>query len=268
LWILLGKGLVSLSPSIPPLARLNELYQSQIPLLFGIGILLFLLAVTISYLMIAFENARQAERRSLELRLLAQEAELKALKAQVDPHFLFNSLNSISALTSIDPAGSRRMCLLLSDFLRRSLGFGAQKYISLEEEIALVSAFLAIEQIRLGPRLRINMQIAPQSERCVVPPLLLQPLVENALRHGIMNIVEGGEIRLVSERNAGRLKILVENPQDPDKLPAKGPGIGLENVRRRLRTLYGTEARLDSHRSDTLFRVVLTLPAWTAAEVP
>jgi LytS/YehU family sensor histidine kinase len=239
----------------------------MIPLLLIVGIPLFLLGVAVSYLMILFEESREYEKRSLELRLLAQQAEMKALKAQIDPHFLFNSLNSISALTSIDPAGARKMCLLLSDFLRKSLRLGAKKLITFEEELELVSGYISIEKIRLGPRLRIHMMIAPEGKQCVVPPLLLQPLVENALNHGIRHLLEGGEIRIAAEKKEGRLRIAVENPTDPEKPPSKSEGIGLDNIRRRLQTVFPSEGRLECIESENSYRAVITLPAKTLKEV-
>jgi two-component system sensor histidine kinase AlgZ len=268
IWILIGKGLVTLLGSLPSLSPLPENYRSLIPLLVIVGILLFLLGVAVSYLLIFFEKSREYEKRSLELRLLAQQAEMKALKAQIDPHFLFNSLNSISALTSIDPAGSRKMCLLLSDFLRKSLSLGSKKFITLEEELELISKYLSIEEIRLGPRLKITMSIAEESKQCILPPLLLQPLVENALNHGIRHLLEGGEVRIVAEKMDNRLRIAVENPQDPEKPGSKSEGMGLDNVRRRLRTMFVSEGQLECVESENTYRAAITLPAKTLKEMP
>ena len=267
IWILIGKALVMLLAPLPSMSPLEENYRSLIPHLVIAGSLLFLLGAAVSYLMIFFEQSREYEKRTLELRLLAQQAEMKALKAQIDPHFLFNSLNSISALTTIDPAGSRKMCLLLSDFLRKSLSLGAKKFITLEQEVELISGYLSIEQTRLGARLRVHMTISEESKPCIVPPLLLQPLVENALNHGIRHLVEGGEIRIAAEKKEKRLRILVENPQDPDRPPSRNEGIGLDNVRRRLRTVFNSEARLECAGSDNAYRAALTLPARTWEEI-
>ncbi len=267
IWILAGKALVTLLGFLPSLSPLPESYRYLVPLLVIVGILLFLLGVAISYLMVFFEKSRELEKRSLELRLLAQQAEMKALKAQIDPHFLFNSLNSISALTSMDPEGSRKMCLLLSDFLRKSLNLGAKKYITFEEELELISGYLSIEKIRLGPRLRIHMSVAEESKKCIVPPLLLQPLVENALNHGIRHLLEGGEIRISAVRKAERLRIVVENPTDPEKPFSKSEGIGLDNVRRRLRTIFPSEGQLECIESENVYRVALMLPARSLQEM-
>jgi LytS/YehU family sensor histidine kinase len=112
----------------------------------------------------------------------ARDAELKALKAQINPHFLFNSLNSISALAGIDAARAREMCVRLSDFLRSSLSVGEREAVPLSEELALAHNYLGVEQVRFGGRLRVEQQIAPECESALVPPLLLQPLVENAVK--------------------------------------------------------------------------------------
>ena len=166
-----------------------------------VGALLFWLAAACHYLLIAFEASRDAETRAIELDLLAREAELRALRAQIDPHFIFNSLHSISALTASDPAAARRMCLLLADFLRETLRLGSNSRITLADELALAERFLAIEQVRLGARLQVTRETDPAGGDCLVPPLLLQPLVENAVVHGIAQLVEGGTIRLAATRD-------------------------------------------------------------------
>ena len=176
--------------------------------------------------MLAVERWREAETRQLALQVLAREAELKALRTQIDPHFLFNSLHSISALTTVDPAGARRMCLLLGEFLRLSLKLGAEDRIPLAEEMALVDRFLGIEQVRFGDRLRASVTLDPGAAACEVPPLLLQPLVENAARHGVAELVDGGLIDERAVRRGDRVIVSVENPCDPDRRVRAGAGVG------------------------------------------
>src|SRR5262249_33238520 len=130
-------------------------FQRESPGLAVTAILIFLLAVTAHYLVIALEKAREAEVRGVEALVLAREAELRALRAQVDPHFLFNCLNSIGTLTEEDPAGARRMCLNLAGFLRRSLALGQRGHILLGEELGLAREYLDIEKIRFGDRLKV-----------------------------------------------------------------------------------------------------------------
>jgi LytS/YehU family sensor histidine kinase len=195
------------------------------------------------------------------LQVLAREAELKALRAQIDPHFLYNSLNSISALTGSDPAAARHMCLLLADFLRTTLRVSTQERITLAEELALADRFLSIEQVRFGPRLQVERHLDDEASECRIPPLVLQPLLENAVAHGIASLIEGGTIRLDVNRRDGRLLIAVENPRDPEAMPRKrGGGVGLENVRRRLSIVFGGAARLDAAAAADSFRVAMDLP--------
>ena len=262
-WVLLGAGaarlLIPLWGSTFP-ARFAE----QVPVLFSTGILLYLLSLALHAVLLAFEATREAERRALELQVLAREAELKALKAQIHPHFLFNSLNSISALTGTDPVQARAMCLYLSDFLRKSLALGERKSIPVGEELALAKAYLEVEGLRFGNRLSVEEDVESSGQACLVPPLLLQPLVENAVRHGIATMVEGGVIRLEARRTGNRLRILIENPCDPEAPPRRGTGLGLTNVRQRLAARYGTDALFAARRIADRYLVVLSVPAQLA----
>jgi two-component system sensor histidine kinase AlgZ len=241
-----------------------QIYADRGPELFVVGVLLYWLAAAFHYLLIAFEASREAERRALELNLLAREAELKALRAQIDPHFIFNSLHSISALTTTDPVSARRMCLLLADFLRETLRLGAVQRISLADEFALADRFLAIEQIRLGSRLQVTRVADPDAGPCLVPPLLLQPLVENAVVHGVAQLVEGGTIRIVARRSGPVLTITLENPCDPERRRSRGVGLGLELLRRRLITQFGAYDAVLATESDGCFRVEVRIPAVVA----
>ena len=234
------------------------------PLVFGFGVLLYLLSIAVSYVIGAFEASREAERRGLRGQVLAREAELRSLRAQIDPHFLFNSLHSISALTAVDPAGARRMCLMLADFLRDSLALGAEARIPLARELALVERFLSIERVRFGDRLQ--MAIDPDGAgACLVAPLLLQPIVENAVTHGVAHVLEGGIIRIAATCSGSTLSIVVENPCDPQRPRKAGAGLGLANVRARLQALHGVEGRLAAGEHDGLWRVELSMPVLTEA---
>jgi two-component system sensor histidine kinase AlgZ len=263
LWILIGEILATLLSSFPYAASLSNRSSTQTLLLGGAGIGLYLLSVAVHYLVITFELSKDAERRTLELRILAQSAELRALRAQINPHFLFNSLNSISALTTKDPPSARSMTLLLADFLRQTLRFGTDDLIPLREEISLCKKFIDIEQVRFGARLQFEVRIADRAKTCLVPPLLLQPLVENAVMHGIAHLVHGGAILLEADAHADRLRIHLENPCDPERPRAKKGGVGLENVRRRLQTLSDTDARLDVSEHNRTFVADLSLPTLT-----
>jgi two-component system sensor histidine kinase AlgZ len=236
-------------------------FGPQVNAVFTVGVLLYLLSVAFHYVLIAMEDSRRAEAQAFEARVLARDAELKALKAQVNPHFLFNSLNSISALTSIDPARARDMCVLLGDFLRLTLGLGEMNLVRFSDELELLQKYLAIEKVRFGDRLKMHENIQEESKACLLPPLLLQPLVENAVKHGIAGLPEGGEIRLEAQRQNGRLAILVENSWDAEAPPRRSGGRGLKNVQLRLEARYGKDASLRVNTEGELFQVSLSLPA-------
>jgi two-component system, LytTR family, sensor histidine kinase AlgZ len=252
-------SLLTESGAFPGLAARYATTQ-QIPLV-GRAFLLFLLAAVLHYLLVAFEASRRAETQALQFQIHSRDAELRSLRAQIHPHFLFNSLNSINALVMSRPEEARRVCILLADFLRRSLTVGARDHVTLGEELALAQDLLAIEKVRFDDRLTYETEADEGARQCRIPPLLLQPLVENAVTHGVSQCLEGGTIRLWAERRAGRLRLAIENPRDPDTAARKGTGIGLENVRRRLEALYGREAELRVVAEPTSFRVELSLPA-------
>jgi LytS/YehU family sensor histidine kinase len=153
------------------------------------------------------------------------------------------------------------MCLLLADFPRDTLSLGARERIPLSSEIALARRFLAVEQVRFGDRLRID--VTGQADDCLVPPLVLQPLVENAVTHGIAHELNGGVVRIAINRGVATLTITIDNPSDPDRPPGRGTGLGLRNVRERLRSLYGTEAALRVEEADGRFTARLDVPVET-----
>jgi len=232
----------------------------SLPLLASFAFLLYALSAAVHYLLIIAEQRRRAEARAYELRLLAREAELRALKAQVDPHFLFNSLNSIGALVTSDPQQARRMCIELASFLRQSLRLGGAEMIRLADEIALARSYLSVEQIRFGDRLKVDCRLAADCADCRVPPLLLQPLIENAVKHGIARSLKGGTVHIDARRERGELRITIDNPRDEQAPPRASGGIGLANVRQRLERSFGRSASLEIEAPPQGFRVVLRLP--------
>ncbi len=199
-----------------PLDRMVELFS----LLLGLGALGYLLAVTVHYVLQASDESSLADRRALEAQIAQRDAELRALRAQVDPHFLFNSLNSIVGLMAVDRDQAREMCLRLAEFLRDSLTLGEEPRITLGREVALAEQYLAVERVRFGSRLSCSTGIAPDAASIAVPPLIIQPLVENAVRHGVATLVDGGAVRIEASRAGPRVLIVVTNPYDPDVAPA------------------------------------------------
>jgi len=227
--------------------------RPQLGPLFGMGVVLYLLSAGVHYAALAAEASREA-------RTLARDAELQALRMQINPHFLFNSLHSIAALAVNDGARAREMCIRLSDFLRSSLGQGGRENIPLGEELALARGYLEVEQVRFGDRLRVEEEIEAACSECAIPVLLLQPLVENAIKHGVAGMLEGGAIRLAVKRVGNDVAIMVENAFDPDMPPPRKLGIGLAQVQRRLQLRYGEDAVFDAGAADGVYRVVLRFP--------
>lgn len=234
--------------------------------LFSVAAILYLLVLSLHYVALAYEAMRAAERQKLELQVLTRDAELRALRAQINPHFLYNSLNSISALTTTDAQGARHMCVLLGDFLRNTLKVSALDRIALGEELALVNAFIGIEQVRFGARLSVERVVDETALTCQVPPLLLQPLIENAVGHGIASLVEGGTVRFTIARHDDRMVVRIENPRDPDVSPRRQGGVGLENVRRRVQTAFADRARIEAIARGGMFQVELNLPCVEESE--
>lgn len=223
------------------------------PFLVG-GVLLYLLSLAVHEGLFALENVRAAAARTAEMQSLAQQAELQMLRTQVNPHFLFNCLNSISALTTLDPAGARAMTLELADYFRSTLALSAHRSIRLDQEIAQCQHFLAIEQRRFGDRLRCELEIDPAAGAAQVAPMCLQPLLENALKHGT------GALRIAVSRQGPWLHLTVTNPLGESRRRPGSNGIGLVNLRQRLALMYDTRARLVWQRQEDRFTVQMTVP--------
>jgi two-component system sensor histidine kinase AlgZ len=261
--IWLGIGLWWASYTLPPDIdqQFGDVPYKVSPLLVLLGLIAYSMAILSHYLVAAFEHSRNSERSALESQVHAREAELKSLRAQLDPHFLFNSLNSVAALIGSDPPAARRMCYLMSSFFRKSISLGREPAIALSAEIDLIETFLSIEAVRFGERLRTKIEVADDAKGLSVPPLVLQPLVENAVHHGIAHLLEGGEIKVTARKRDGLLELAVENPFETDRPPSRGAGVGLNNVRSRIDTLYGNRGRVDAIAQGTNFQVVVLMPA-------
>jgi len=192
-----------------------------------------------------WQQSAQERERLLRAEAEAREARLSALRYQLNPHFLFNSLNAVSTLVLEGNApAATRMLAQIGELLRTSLDNEMVLEVPLSQEIAFTEQYLAIEQIRLRDRLRVDLAISPETLDALVPSMLLQPLVENAVRHGIAPVVEGGTIAIRSEFHDGQLQIIVKNSGAVAAREDKPMnGIGLSNTIERLKTLYGTDQK-------------------------
>jgi LytS/YehU family sensor histidine kinase len=209
----------------------------------------------------ATQRFERQQRRAAELALHAREAELRALRAQVRPHFLFNVLNSVYALVPARPAEAQEMIALLSDLMRRTLEAGDEALVPLEWELATTEAYLGIERIRLRERLRASIDVTGGGGEVLVPPLLLQPLVENAVKHGAAAAVEGGRVAVEARRANGTLELVVRNDCPPPEAAARADGRGLALTRARLDAVYGDAFSMEVQPQGSSFVVMLRLPA-------
>jgi sensor histidine kinase YesM len=206
-----------------------------------------------------FRQLREKERQEEQLRTLATEAELKALKAQIDPHFLFNTLNAIASLIHTDPDQAETTVEQLAEMFRYVLNGSERRLVPLEEELAFVDSYLEIERARFGDRLRVTGEIAPRALNVSVPSLILQPLVENAVRHGRGS---DGSIDLVIHVTSRGDEVLIaiadKGPGMPSEYKAApGQGVGLRNVDERLRKTYGLKHRLEIRANEPQGTVVI-----------
>lgn len=207
-----------------------------------------------------YETSMAVRKNEKELFESLKEAEMKVLRTQMDPHFLFNSLNSISTLTLIDPDKAHEMILKLSDFLRFSIEIGKTPQVPLSKEWDMCESYLAIEQIRFDDRLQVDFQRDPDVPDLLVPSLLLQTLVENAIKHGVQQSLEPEPIVCRMERLDQHVRIKIKNSRDPEAIAPKGSQTGLQNIRTRLQKLYEQPAWIDQDSDSHSFTIQLYLP--------
>jgi two-component system sensor histidine kinase AlgZ len=191
--------------------------------------------------------------------LAGSEARVQALQAKIRPHFLFNSLNTIASLIADDPDTAEHATEDLADLFRGSMR-RADSPINLAEELKLAGQYLLMEQRRLGERLQIDWQVSELPAGATILPLTLQPLLENAITHGIQPLVDGGEVRVYGRSEKDNIVITISNPLDPDQRASTGHGMALDNIRERLDLAFGSGASLITHQSHEQFFAVLNLP--------
>lgn len=187
-----------------------------------------------------FQKSKNQELNNLSLEASKNEIELKNLRSQLNPHFLFNSLNSIRALVDTEPAKAKNAVTTLSNLLRKSLIMGKENLVTIESELLMVSNYLELEKIRFEERLSVTWDIDDRLNSFLIPPFCLQMLVENAIKHGISNIVDGGEVIIRTSRSNGNVEISVSNSGQLGK--NSDTGIGIANTRRRLDIQYNGKA--------------------------
>lgn len=259
-WMLLLRYLLPMLPGSDP-AYADMVFKSS-PLRFFIGLLLLSGVALMSLLNYNLQGQKSLAQRQATTEKLAREAELFKLRQQLQPHFLFNSLNSINALIGLQPQEARRMIQQLSDFLRSTLKKEDQQWVTLEEELQHLALYLEIEKMRFGHRLATDIGFDPETGQLKLPPMLLQPIVENAIKFGLYDTTGEVTIRIAAQSAEGNLHISVTNPFDPQTTPPrKGTGFGLQGIRRRLYLVFARQDLLHTHAGkDQVFTTTLTIP--------
>lgn len=226
-----------------------------------IGVMEYILIVLVYYLIMYYTNFMEKITTESELKTNVKVAELNILKSQINPHFLFNSLNSISALTVTESKKAQEMILKLSDFLRFSISEEPDAMRNFSEEMDNISKYLDIEKVRFGERLIIKRDISKKCDTAKIPSLILQPIIENAIKHGLSETLENVEIRITADCFQGFLKVQVENDFDMNNKKIKsGNGMGLQNIIQRLKLTFGREDLISIGNENGKFLVTLTFP--------
>ena len=241
-------------------AFLQQLHQSG-GVRFGIGFLLVSCVSMMSLLWYNQEEQKKMNEHTEEAKQMAKDAELYKLRQQLQPHFLFNSLNSISALTGTQPEKARHMIFQLSEFLRGTLKKDEKQWNTLEEEMQYLELYLEIEKVRFGHRLQTNILCDDDALLLQLPSMLLQPVVENAIKFGLYDTTGEVLIKVEAKKIDDSLKVVVENPFDPEtSQPLKGTGFGLASIQRRLFLLFARQDLLKTEKQDSRFITTILIP--------
>ncbi|MCK5134443.1 MAG: histidine kinase [Bacteroidales bacterium] len=257
-WLLMTVGLLSevFSNQEDYIAFLNKSVVWRAML----GGLVYLVLVLIYYLASYSQKLQERARQEERLSNLVRDAELNMLKSQINPHFLFNSLNSISSLIMSSPDEARDMIIRLSDFLRYSLKHRENEYVPLKEEVGRMKDYLAIEKVRFGKKLQYVFNINGECEEIPVPTMIFQPLFENAIRHSVYESVDPVTIRFDCEPEDGFMKTVVSNDYDPGMPIRKGTGVGLQNVKQRIDLAYKGKGLAHWKGENGKFSVTILFP--------
>jgi two-component system, LytTR family, sensor kinase len=228
---------------------------------FGVAFLMTEMVTTMSLLWYSQKEQKNIEERKNAAERLTKEAELFKLRQQLQPHFLFNSLNSINALIVVQPEQARKMIQQLSDFLRGTLKKEEQQWVNLSEELQYLQLYLDIEKVRFGHRLSDEIKSDAVAQTMKLPPMLLQPIVENAIKFGLYDTIDDIIIRITAAAHENYLEIIVENPFDPETShPKQGTGFGLSSVNRRLYLLFARNDLLETKVDKNLFITIVKIP--------
>ncbi len=240
------------------LAGAKEFVWGQFVFAVSRSLILFLLWMGFYYVFVIIEKSRKQEILNLQWEASKNEIELKNLRAQINPHFLFNSLNSIRALVGLNPEQAKAAITHLSSLLRESISLGRLKVISVQQELDLVKSYLDLEQMRFEERLQVDIDVEQSSLKCEIPPLMIQTIVENGIKHGVSKSIDGGRISLKTSFENNTLQLDVTNTGKLD-IKEASKGIGIENSRKRLEILFGKKADFEIKQDGELVRVLIKI---------
>tara|TARA_B100000809_G_C15140222_1_gene532855 strand:+ start:551 stop:1597 length:1047 start_codon:yes stop_codon:yes gene_type:complete len=224
------------------------------------GIFYYSLFVLVYYVVVYYEDNQNKIKQEADLKTLIKEIELNALKNQINPHFLFNSLNSVSSLTITSPQKAQEMIIKLSEYLRYSLSNKEQQITTLKTELENIKLYLEIEEIRFGDRLKFQYNCSDETLNATIPAMILQPLFENAIKHGVYESTETIHVVLDAEKANENLMLSLKNNFDENAKPTKGEGIGLKNVQERLFLIYKKNNLVQLNKDSNLFTVAIKIP--------
>jgi len=225
-----------------------------------VGGLIYIFLTINFYLVVYYEAFRSRKLRQAQLDQNLRSAELNMLKAQINPHFIFNSLNSVSSLALTEPQKAHEMVIQLADFLRYTIQKNADQLVSLEQEIEAIGLFMAIEKTRYGERLNIEIACEEATKKMKLPALILQPLIENAVKYSLHESAKDSQIKVKCKGGNDLLKVTVVNNFDSTAISKKGEGIGLANVKARLTLVYNREDLLIITKDNNMFKVEISFP--------
>lgn len=258
-WLLLVKWLLKISLEHYP--GYTDILSHSLSIRFSIAFLLLGCITMISMLWFNQQEQKENETRKMDAEKLAKEAELFKLRQQLQPHFLFNSLNSINALIGSRPEEARKMVQQLSDFLRGTIKKEETQWVTLQEELQYLQLYLDIEKVRFGNRLATEIEIEESIQELKLPALLLQPVVENAIKFGLYDTTGETVIKIFATTDNIHLIIKVENPFDPEtSSPKQGTGFGLKSVQRRLYLLFARNDLLKTETKENIFITEIRIP--------
>ncbi|MBK7562006.1 MAG: histidine kinase [Chitinophagaceae bacterium] len=259
MWLLLTKWLLGVA--LGHYDGYKELLHLSLSIRFSIAFLLMGCVTMMSILWYNQKEQKENEERKTDAEKLAKEAELFKLRQQLQPHFLFNSLNSINALIGSRPEEARKMVQQLSDFLRGTIKKEETQWVSLQEELQYLQLYLAIEKVRFGNRLNTEIEVEESIKQLKLPALILQPIMENAIKFGLYDTTGETVIRLHAGKDGHNLFIAVQNPFDPEtSSPKQGIGFGLKSVQRRLYLLFARTDLLSTEAKENIFTTTVKIP--------